>query len=191
MFAAINQLPYSGISCTVELPTHIPVRHPDDNFALTLNDKLQGYLDDTTWLTNDLSNLKDNLKIADNFYSLANIKINKHKTTLLTNNWDIAKLTSLPFDFGNKSININIVPINKDSHILGVYLNANDNNKPTINKVSNMVRYVIHLITKKKVTHDHIIYIINKVIIPRIEYLTQHMFLSIMQQVKPHPTLHI
>lgn len=181
MFAAINHSPHRGISYTVELPTHIPVHDHNDNFKLTLNDKLQGYLDDTTWLTDDLTNLKDNLKIANDFYSLANIKINKHKTTLLTNHCDIAKLSSLPFEFSNETIDINIIPINKSSRILDVYLNANDSNKTTITKVFNMVRYVTHLIRKKKLTHDYVIYVIDKDIIPHIKYLTQHMFLSIFQ----------
>jgi hypothetical protein len=79
MFEAINELPYPSISYSTTLPTHIPSHDQEDNYQLSLNHKLQGYLDDTTWLTDNISNLEKNLAIADDFYQLANIKlINKN-----------------------------------------------------------------------------------------------------------------
>lgn len=65
----------------------------------------------------------------------------------------------------------------KGTRILGVYLHADGNNSTTIAKINKMVNYTSFLIRRKKLTHDYVIYVINKVIIPRIEYLSQHIFL--------------
>lgn len=72
---------------------------------MTLDHKLRGYLDDTTWITDNLNNLEHNLAIADDFYQFANIKINKKKTTLLTtNNRSVASQKTLPIQFRSASI---------------------------------------------------------------------------------------
>ncbi|PKC11589.1 hypothetical protein RhiirA5_412885 [Rhizophagus irregularis] len=51
-----------GIEYTAHLPTKIPHEHEDDTFQQKLSMKIQGYLDDTTWLTDNLNNLEQNLK---------------------------------------------------------------------------------------------------------------------------------
>ena len=40
-----------------------------------------------------------------------------------------------------------------------------------------MLKYTCFNLKKKQITHDHVIYIINKILIPRIEYLCQHFIL--------------
>lgn len=40
-----------------------------------------------------------------------------------------------------------------------------------------MLKYTCTNLRKKKITHDHIIYVINKILIPRIEYLCQHFII--------------
>uniref|UniRef100_U9TV77 Uncharacterized protein n=1 Tax=Rhizophagus irregularis (strain DAOM 181602 / DAOM 197198 / MUCL 43194) TaxID=747089 RepID=U9TV77_RHIID len=88
MFEAINESPYKE----------------------SLSLKVLGYLDDTTWLAENLNQLKHNLKIADNFYQLANILINKEKTIILANRHARKKLTTdssrsithIEIEFGSK-----------------------------------------------------------------------------------------
>uniref|UniRef100_U9UQ68 Reverse transcriptase domain-containing protein n=1 Tax=Rhizophagus irregularis (strain DAOM 181602 / DAOM 197198 / MUCL 43194) TaxID=747089 RepID=U9UQ68_RHIID len=63
--------------------------------------KLLGYLDDTTWFATNLKDLQNNLAIADDFYALANIKINKDKTKILTNDFKINKKQHILIKFGN------------------------------------------------------------------------------------------
>ncbi len=47
---------------------------------------LLGYLDDTTWIASLKVELEAMLHIADSFYTFMNIKVNKQKSILMTNN---------------------------------------------------------------------------------------------------------
>src|SRR5947209_17449024 len=52
---------------------------------------------------------------------------------------------------------------------------ADNNKKYTINKITRSLNYTIFLLRKKKISHDMCTYVINRVIIPRIEYWSQHI----------------
>lgn len=99
-------------------------------------------------------------------------------------NKSVASTSTYPITFGQDIIVIEILPLKKGTCILGVYLSADDSNNTTLSKVHSMVNYISYLIRKKKITHDHVLYVINNVVIPRIEYLTQHTFLSPAQCLK-------
>ncbi|EXX73494.1 hypothetical protein GLOIN_2v708233 [Rhizophagus irregularis DAOM 181602=DAOM 197198] len=73
---------------TATMPKNI--YDPLDSHTLTVNTKLLGYLDDTTWFSNSLDNLTAHLEIADDFYNLANTK-------LLTNDKQLLTHTTHPF----------------------------------------------------------------------------------------------
>ncbi|CAB5114676.1 unnamed protein product [Rhizophagus irregularis] len=133
MFEAINNSKFPGIEYTAHLPTKIPHEHEDDTFQQKLSMKIQ----------------------ADDFYQ-ANIKINKDKTVLLTNNKTFAASTQHTFNFGENTINVEVLPLGKGTRILGVYLSANNSNNTTLSKIHNMVNYFSYLIRIKKLTHDHI-----------------------------------
>src|SRR6266540_5445364 len=47
---------------------------------------LLGYLDDTTWIASSKVELEEMLHIANSFYTFMNIKVNKQKSILMTNN---------------------------------------------------------------------------------------------------------
>ncbi len=47
---------------------------------------LLGYLDDTTWIASSKAELEKILHIANSFYTFMNIKVNKQKSILMTNN---------------------------------------------------------------------------------------------------------
>jgi len=44
-----------------------------------------GFIDDANWISSSLDNLKDILNVADDFYKLTRVAINKDKSKLLTN----------------------------------------------------------------------------------------------------------
>src|SRR5687768_6588986 len=98
MFTAINNSSHSGFILKASLPKSI--YHNDDLHHIALDHKLIGYLDDTTWFASSLSVLEQHLAIADDFYTLANIKINKMKTKLLTNNKRILEHETFPLAYG-------------------------------------------------------------------------------------------
>ncbi|GBB92630.1 hypothetical protein RclHR1_20360001 [Rhizophagus clarus] len=92
MFEVIEKSNTQGITLTASILKSI--YHLHDNFVQQENFKLLGYLDDTTWTKNYLSDLTESLKIADEFYTLANIKINKNKCKLITNDPQLIHTTS-------------------------------------------------------------------------------------------------
>ncbi|CAB4426586.1 unnamed protein product [Rhizophagus irregularis] len=194
MFEAINSSAFPGIEYISSIPrtcffpkTNTQMDESDDIKEL-LSHKVLGYLDDTTWLAEQLSNLIENLKIAHNFYQLANIHINKEKTIILANKYAKKVIrngaatipTHIDIEFGS-TIKVPLLANYKAARILGVYFNPDDHHKTSMKKIFNTINYITMLIRKKKLTHDHVIYVINKVIIPRIEYLSQHFILSIHQ----------
>lgn len=169
MFEKINTLDFDGVNYTTTLPKRFDDDDPEDVIRESFSAKVLGYLDDTTWLADNLKNLQHNLNIADDFYQFASIKINKSKSVILHNRKLDERMLNL--QFGSEAVDVKLLPYGQGTRILGVYLSANDSNSTTIAKINSMVN------CKKKLTHDHIIYVINKVIIPRIEYLSQHTFL--------------
>jgi hypothetical protein len=138
LFQAINETNFGGLTLSTSIPKNINNRNHDFH-SITLNFKLLGYLDDTTWISDNLQNLSNHLKIEDKFYEFANIKINKTKTKLITNNRNLLTQTSTPFQFGNEQINVTITPKSKGERILGVYFNPLNNNNFTINKIKRIL----------------------------------------------------
>jgi hypothetical protein len=177
MFQAINKTNFGGITLSTNLTKNI--FQNDDFHNIQINMKLQGYLDDTTWLSENLDDLSQHLQIADEFYNFANIKINKTKTKLLTNDLSLIKKNTIPFNFEKDIIDVQITPRNGGERILRVFFNPFNNNSYTIKKINRILNNLKFSISKKKLTHDHIIYIINKVILPKIEYLTQHFIVPL------------
>ncbi|PKK62778.1 hypothetical protein RhiirC2_786296 [Rhizophagus irregularis] len=175
MFTAVNQSPYSGYDLYASIPKNIFQK--DNLHEISINVKLLGYLDDTTWFAKNFEDLQQNLAIADDFYALANIKINKDKTKILTNNKAMYNNKTISLKFGEDIVDIKVVPPNDNERILGIYINTNNKFKFTINKINRMLKYTCSNLKKKRITHDHVIYIINKVLIPRIEYLCQHFII--------------
>jgi len=65
----------------------------------------QAYMDDTTWMTHTKDNLEMILMIADDFYNLNNIKVNKKKSVLLVHNskdYDKNSAPEVKLQFGNE-----------------------------------------------------------------------------------------
>ncbi|GBC39340.2 RNA-directed DNA polymerase from mobile element jockey-like [Rhizophagus irregularis DAOM 181602=DAOM 197198] len=99
MFKAINDSTFSGYKLYASMPRNI--FRKNDLHEKLIEIKLLGYLDDTTWFATNLKDLQNNLAIADDFYALANIKINKDKTKILTNDFKINKKQHILIKFGN------------------------------------------------------------------------------------------
>ncbi|GES99278.1 reverse transcriptase family protein [Rhizophagus clarus] len=176
LFEAINNTTTGGINLQAKHPKNI--YDPDsiqDPYRVQLNCKLQGYLDDTTWLNSSLHHLEEHLNIADEFYHFSNIKINKSKCHLLTNDKELVNKGTTDIQFGPTKITVDVIGRKDNLRILGAYFNAFNNHNKFYHKIINTTNHMTHMIKKKKITEDMIIYVINKVILPKIEYMTQHI----------------
>ncbi|CAG8687824.1 18884_t:CDS:2, partial [Rhizophagus irregularis] len=109
---------------------------PEDVIRESFSAKVLGYLDDTTWLADNLKNLQHNLNIADDFYQFASIKINKRKSVILHNRKLDERMLNLQFE--SEAVDVKLLPYGQGTRILGVYLSANDSNSTTIAKINSM-----------------------------------------------------
>ncbi|GBB92227.1 hypothetical protein RclHR1_19890004 [Rhizophagus clarus] len=91
LFAYINTAPIPPEDCfTTIVKRKKNIWDPSSDREVEYSLSVQGYLDDTTWVAPSLSALNRLLSIAEDFYKIANIKINKDKYRILTNNTSLA-----------------------------------------------------------------------------------------------------
>ncbi|CAB5382935.1 unnamed protein product [Rhizophagus irregularis] len=138
------------------------IYQPDTGLQIDYSSSVVGYLDDTSWFASSKSQLESNLQIANSFYDMANITINHDKYTILTNN---PKFCNKDLQFQvtpSKSITIKTAPRSSSNRILGIYINAFNSHTPTFKKIKKIVNHFAYTMRFKKITHDHLIYIINK-----------------------------
>ena len=80
-------------------------------------------MDDTSWLSSSKENLETTLDIADEFYKLNNIQVNKSKSILLTtcNTYDpVTDSREVTLSFGTEQISIMPAARNESVRVLGV-----------------------------------------------------------------------
>jgi hypothetical protein len=139
-----------------------------------------GYMDDTSFLTSNKSDMERILKIADSFYTLNDIKINKSKSALLLrlkNKKHLAR--EINIKFGNEEINIQPVQHNKTERFLGVWINMYNKHQHVIQQIRNEVAAIIKsLTTKRGLTDKMMIYLFNYLVIPVTEYRSQLIVLD-------------
>jgi ribonuclease HI len=180
MFERINNDPKLNIKLSV--PKIININNPDSDLEIILYIAVLAYLDDTTWFASSPQQLEEQLKVANDFYTMANIKINHEKYKVLCNNKLMCnKNITLTINNEEKTITTKIAGKNQGYRILGIYYNAFNSYLPTVKKIRNTVAMFYKTMCKKHITHEQVIYIINKVLVPKIEYLNQNSILSFNQ----------
>ncbi|GBC05624.1 hypothetical protein RclHR1_06320002 [Rhizophagus clarus] len=178
LFARINSL--RELAFTVELQQIKNIWNPDTDQKVTYSTTVQSYLDDTTWVAPILTHMKTLLEISNDFYELANIQINKDKYRLLTNN-KLYVGKEIELTLGSELTNVKINKKKEGVRILGVYIDAFNSPSPTLKKLRQTVALFSNTLRRKKLTHNRIIYITNKVLMPILEYRNQFQVFTIEQ----------
>ena len=136
-------------------------------------------MDDTTWIAENQNNMESILSIADDFYLLNNIKVNKEKSKLLAKRSGKEKtIQKLQLSFGRETIDITPVTYRESVQILGVWINLAEHRKYVLQQARMEVLSMCNIIKRKPITDKQLLYLYNMVIIPRIEYRTQLTILS-------------
>ncbi|GBB91695.1 hypothetical protein RclHR1_19050006 [Rhizophagus clarus] len=142
------------------------------------------FMDDTQWITDKKDKLELMLSIADSFYRLNDIQINKDKSELMMRTKMYKRRYShiynnkIDIQFGRESISIKVKYPHEPTRILGVYFNIENDEQYLISKVKAEIDHLMNLMWKKKITDKHILYIFNRIIIPHVEYWLQVFILS-------------
>jgi ribonuclease HI len=129
------------------------------------------YMDDTLWIAKSKQQLSEIITIATSFFLMANIQVNPQKSVLISNTED---LNSIQF------INSTITPISSKTpfKFLGCWFTLNNNQKAQIELITKEAFSLSDILNTKNITDKQASYIINKVIIPTLEYRLQNIILS-------------
>jgi hypothetical protein len=80
--------------------------------------------------------------------------------------------------FGNTTVKIKPARKGKSIRFLGVWINSKKKRNFIIQQAKDKVLSMCEILKRKKITDKQLLYLFNIVIIPRIEYRTQIIFLS-------------
>src|SRR5438105_4179397 len=129
-------------------------------------------MDDTLWIAKSKSQLNKIIKIATSFFQIASIQVNPNKSILVSNTID---LHSIQF------INSTITPIFAKTlfKFLSCWFTLTNNQKAQINLISKEAFFFADILYTKNITNKQASYIINKVIIPTLEYRIQNIVIPL------------
>ena len=141
------------------------------------------FMDDTTWLASSRENMQKILDEAAIFYKANDSQINGKKSVLIAIN--------SPKEDEDKEVLIgpNKEPLKKTktseyTRYLGIWLGEKDHKKFTIGLLQREILQVTNALSKKKVTDKQVLYILNRVLIPRLEYRMQLCYLQEKECIK-------
>src|SRR5438034_5676727 len=138
------------------------------------------YMDDTQWISDNQSKLEQMLKIADDYYTFADIKVNKDKSKLLLKipNKDFIYEDDIQLHFGNHRINICPKHPKESTRILGVWFNMNNTRDFVINQISDEVINLSESMYKNGITKNIISTITKNLSILQLNIEPQLFFLT-------------
>src|SRR6266542_2338307 len=117
------------------------------------------------------------LSIADSFFTFNNILINNDKVILLTND-QLPESREAQFNLPNRCLTIKAHPVQATERVLGIWITLQHSDKFIIQQIQQEISQVCNVLKYKKVTDKQLLYVFNAVVIPRLEYRSQLVFLS-------------
>ncbi len=135
-------------------------------------------MDDTTWIASSKEELEEMLHIADSFYTFMNIKVNKQKSILMTNNTNHISNGHITLSFGSDRITLPNTPQDHSIRFLDVWINLQGSYHFNIHKACQITASTSLKLSRKKLSGNHVKYVTNKVVIPQLDFLLQCTILS-------------
>ena len=128
-------------------------------------------MDDTLWIAQSFQQLQQILQTASSFYQIANIRVNPHKSVLVSNTNQLPLITFL-----NSSIQTK--PLHTPFKFLGCWFSTNTKSYPQTKLITQEIYEITNTLNTKIITNKQASYIINTVIIPILEYRIHNIVLS-------------
>jgi hypothetical protein len=109
------------------------------------------FMDDTTWTAGNIDDLEDILEIADEFYNLNDIQINKLKSELLLKRLekDFNYDRKIHICFGNNIVAIKPTAPKNSIRILGCWFNLNNDRTFVKNQIKTEIDQLSHTMKRK------------------------------------------
>src|SRR3989440_12034763 len=128
------------------------------------------FFDDTSWLAHSRASLTKTIGISNEFFILNDIKINGDKSELIIINGDAADSPSEGIIMGSDNATVLPSPNYKPVRYLGVWFTPSLSKHQQESIAKKEIKAITSVIRTKKLTVDQMVYINNKVLIPRLEY---------------------
>jgi ribonuclease HI len=134
------------------------------------------YMDDTTWIARSKKDMDGILDEARIFYKANDSQVNGEKSILITiNNKNLEPATVEVGPNREK-----VVELDRSSHarFLGVWIGNKNQKRDAAKRALEEISAIYNVLHSKWMTEKQAEYIINRVLIPRIEYRVQHSEMS-------------
>ncbi len=133
-----------------------------------------GFIDDANWISSSLEDLEAILAVADNFYNITRVVINKDKSKLLTNTTH----SSNPINIAFGNIKVPISPSFDSVRFLGVSINIHLNHALVKKELRSHIRQFVNLTKTKPITDRQFSYIVNHILFLQLLYKMKNTPLS-------------
>jgi len=167
--------------------------HSQQTDSINLRTAAMAFADDTAWIAHSKDNLETIISISNEFFDINDININGKKSELITINASVPSQERNVI-MGSDNAIVNATLPHQPVRYLGAWFKSSPNNKHTIDLIQNEITSFKRCLCMKKLTNSHIIYLINTVLLPKLEYLitacaltekkAHHLFKPIMHLAK-------
>jgi Reverse transcriptase (RNA-dependent DNA polymerase) len=165
-----------NMSCTWSTDFSKSIDRKDTFKTLSIRQAAIVYMDDTTWIAKSKQDMNLILERAKWFYAANDSQINSRKSVLITINSKNNEPNKINMGINQEEV----IELNRKQHsrFLGIWLGSKDHSKDTVQRIQQEIKSVLTILKKKRITDKHVEYILNRVLIPRIEYRAQHCALN-------------
>ncbi|EXX52504.1 hypothetical protein RirG_252520 [Rhizophagus irregularis DAOM 197198w] len=149
------------------------------------------FMDDSTLIASSKSGIEDHLTVTAEFYTLNNVQANSAKYVLLSSSSPSSKITfelSPSCLISNTFLSLSSLSLNTSFRFLGVWFSLSASFAFVLKQARSMVKDMAALLGPKKLLAQHVAYLYNVVLLPRLEFRLQTTLFSestIQSIVKP------
>ncbi|EXX65475.1 hypothetical protein RirG_132910 [Rhizophagus irregularis DAOM 197198w] len=134
------------------------------------------FMDDSTLIASSKRGIEDRLSITAEFYTLNNIQANSAKYILLSSeqfSQTIEFDLSPSFLISNPTLTLKALALSTSFRFLGVWFCLSASSRFVHNQTVSMVKDMAALLSPKKLLAQHVAYLYNIVLLPRLEFRLQ------------------
>ncbi|CAB4416056.1 unnamed protein product [Rhizophagus irregularis] len=139
------------------------------------------FMDDSTLIASSKSGIEDRLSITAEFYTLNNVQANSAKYVLLSssNPSSVVSFAISPSPLvSNNILTLTSLALNTSFRFLGVWFSLSASSQFVLKQARSMVKDMAALLAPKKLLAQHIAYLYNVVLLPRLEFRLQTSLFS-------------
>ncbi len=151
---------------------------------------LLDYLDDTIWIASSKEELEHMLFKSNSYYIFMNIKVNKQKSILMTNNTSHITNNHTILKFDSEYVTLSNTPKDQSIRFLGIWFSLYGSHDFNVHKACQITSSTSQKLSFKHLIGDHIKYVTNRVIIPQLDFLLQYIILTKRDYTKLMAPLH-